>query len=165
MLLSGVWFIIATFHLIKNEKISQPHDQKYFWYHEIWPPDPQSCLGSSPPHHRLKKLLKSIAIFKCLSTECTRPNNKINLNKLEYYLALGVSICLDLDTGKKLVLTLEKILTLSKSQSRQLRNLGRDQDFSILSRWPHPIQYFSSEIKTFVIFCRFLDCFSISIKK
>jgi hypothetical protein len=53
-----------------------------------------------------------------------------NLEKVEN-LSLGVSICLDVvsietlnsDTGKKKVLTVEKISTISKSWSQQSRSL------------------------------------------
>jgi hypothetical protein len=58
--------------------------------------------------------------------------------------------CLD-----RRVSTVEKISTVSKSASRQLRNLGLDRDFSILSRHQCRDQKVSIEIKKFVKIWKF----------
>jgi hypothetical protein len=52
---------------------------------------------------------------------------------------------LDLNIIQKFVSTVKKILTFSKSLSRQLRNLDCDRDFSILSRRQCPDQKVSIE--------------------
>ena len=85
--------------------------------------------------------------------------------RIDISLSLGVSICLDvvlikslgLDIVKLFVSTVEKILTFSKSSSRQARNLDRDQHFSILSRHQCPDLKVSIEkfIETWK-FCHFL---------
>ncbi len=70
-------------------------------------------------------------------------------------ISLGVSICLDrvsiktlnLDTGRELVSTVEKILTISKSLSWRLRSLNRDGKISILSLHHLPVSKVSIEIK------------------
>ena len=58
--------------------------------------------------------------------------------------------CLD-----RRVSTVEKISTVSKSASRQLRNLGLDRDFSTLSRHQCWDQKVSIEIKKFVKIWKF----------
>ena len=70
-------------------------------------------------------------------------------------ISLGVSICLDrvsiktlnLDTDRELVLTVKKILTISKSLSWQLRSLNWDGEISILSLHHLPVSKVSIEIK------------------
>ncbi len=71
---------------------------------------------------------------------------------------MGVSICLDLVSIESLDLddvVKEWVLTASKSASRQLRNIGRDRDFSILSWHQWPDQKVSIEIKKFVEIWKF----------
>jgi hypothetical protein len=70
-------------------------------------------------------------------------------------ISLGVSICLDrvsietlnLDTGRELVSTVEKILTISKSLSWWLRNLSWNGEILILSLHHLPVSKVSIEIK------------------
>ncbi len=70
-------------------------------------------------------------------------------------ISLGVLICLDrvsiktlnLDTGRELVSTVEKILTISKSLSWRLRSLNRDGEILILSLHYLPVSKVSMEIK------------------
>ena len=70
-------------------------------------------------------------------------------------ISLGVSICLDrvsiktlnLYTGRELVSTVEKILTISKSLSWRLRSLNRDGKISILSLHHLPVSKVLIEIK------------------
>ena len=64
---------------------------------------------------------------------------------------MGVSICLDV--VKEWVSTVEKILTASKSASRQSRSLSQDQDFSILSQ--HQCSDQKVSIKKFVEIWKF----------
>ncbi len=76
---------------------------------------------------------------------------------------MGVSICLDvvliesldLDIVKAWVSMVEKILTASKSKSRQSRYLDQDWEISILSRHQCPDQKVSIEIKKFVEIWKF----------
>ena len=66
---------------------------------------------------------------------------------------MGVSICLDV--VKEWVSTVEKILTASKSASWQLRNLGQDRDFLILSQHQCPDQKVSIKIEKFIKIWKF----------
>jgi hypothetical protein len=103
-----------------------------------------------------------------------RQHQVIRIARFIKNIALGVSICLDvvsistldLDTVKKLVSTIEKISTVSKSLSRRLRSLDRDREISILSRHHHPDPNISIEIDIYQDLSRFtknLD--NISIEK
>jgi hypothetical protein len=107
---------------------------------------------------QLKLIVFSLtwALSLSLSSLCITEKTK-NTVKC-FFLSLGVSICLDrvsiesldIDVVKECISTVDKILTASKSASRQLRNLGRDRDFSILSRHQCPDQKVSIEIKKFI---------------
>ncbi len=87
------------------------------------------------PNHEKRKPFNLITV---LQNQTDFNNLIMTIPKLN----LGVSICLDLvsietlnlDIIKKFASTVKKILTFSKSLSRQSRNLNWDQDFSISSR-------------------------------
>ena len=126
--------------------------------------------------HQLTKVLKSnlVSWLKSLkdqifwSTENRTFDQLSKMKNLSIYwktaqktfdrlkkISLGVSICLDrvliktLDhnTGRELVSTVKKILTISKSLTWRLRSLNRDGEILILSIHHLPVSKVSIEIK------------------